>query len=143
MGCIIGDLKYIVKVADNIARSELQRLDNPILSQHIIIFHLIGDKTILFNDLQSSLQLSKSTLSDAINKYQELGLIDKIECPNDKRNLYVSLSKQGLDRLQQLVDIDQYIKRLLFKEFDHTRQSLIEQQIQQMSNNLKEYSVYK
>lgn len=137
MSCIIGDFKYIVKTAENISKQELKSRDIPVRSQHIIIFHLIGDKQVLFNNLQAELQFSKSTLSDAINKYEGLGLIKKTECLADKRNIYVSLTEQGLKVWDELAEIDQLIKAKMFKQFDDESQFNIEINVHKMMENMK------
>ncbi len=137
MGCIIGDFKYIVKSAENISKQELKARNIPVLSQHIIIFHLIGNQEVLFHSLQGELQYSKSTLSDAINKYEELGLMKKIECSEDKRNLYVSLTQQGLDVWSELGEIDEIIKAQMFKDFEASKQTETEISVHKMMENMK------
>lgn len=137
MGCIIGDFKYIVKTAENISKQELKSRNIPVRSQHIIIFHLIGDKQVLFNNLQAELQFSKSTLSDAINKYEGIGLIEKTECLADKRNLYVSLTEQGLKVWAELAHIDELIKAKMFNQFDDESQLKTEFNVHKMMENMK------
>ncbi len=137
MGCIIGDLKFIVKVADNIAKDELKKQNIPVLSQHAIIFHLINDQHILFSRLQAELQTSKSTLSDAIHKYEELGLIEKIGCDQDKRNLYVGLTDEGKIVWKKIADIDEIIKDVLFKDFESNDRAQTEHNVHRIMENLK------
>ncbi len=83
------------------------------------------------------MQVSKSTLSDAINKYEELGLMCKHECENDKRNLYVSLSDEGIKILKELAAIDDLIKAQLFVGFDKEDSQLIETNVRRIADNLK------
>ncbi len=137
MGCIIGDLKYIVKVADNIAKDEMKKQNIPVLSQHAIIFHMINEQHILFSDLQTELQTSKSTLSDAIHKYEELGLIEKFECEKDKRNLYVGLTDEGKAIWKQIAEIDELIKDVLFKDFELSERTQTEINVHRIMENLK------
>lgn len=137
MGCIIGDFKSIVKSAEKISRQELKSRNLPVLSQHIIIFHLIANQQVLFNKLQRELQYSKSTLSDAINRYEDLGLIEKIECVNDKRNLYVRLTDNGLKVWAELCLIDEVIKAQLFKDIAQEEKINIETGVHQMMENIR------
>ncbi len=136
MGCIIGDLKYIIKASNNIANKELKRRQLPVLSSHIIIFHIISTNSILFNELQKQLQYSKSTLSDAINKYEKLGIMEKIECPEDKRNIYISLTADGILILNQLIEIDELIKSQMFADFDSHQIAETEFNVNKMMKNL-------
>lgn len=136
MGCIIGDLKYIIKASNNIANDELKRRELPVLSSHIIIFHIISTNSILFNELQKQLQYSKSTLSDAINKYEKLGIMEKVECPEDKRNVYISLTAEGIDILNQLIEIDELIKGHMFAGFNEQQITETEINVNKMMKNL-------
>ncbi len=136
MGCIIGDFKYILKVADNIAKAELKKNKIPVLPQHIIIFHLVGNEHVKFTDLQLQIQCSKSTLSDAINKYEDLGLIEKFECDLDKRNVYIELTDDGKKVWNQLIDIDNIIRSMMFKGLDQDQADEIEKQVNLISRNL-------
>lgn len=137
MGCIIGDFKHIVKIADNYSKQELKSQQIPVLPQHIIIFHLIGDRHLKFNDLQAEVMFSKSTLSDALNKYEELGLIQKFECDLDKRNVYLELSDEGKDVWTKLIEIDNGIRALMFKGLDQDEANQVELTVHKIFENLK------
>ncbi len=137
MGCIIGDFKYIIKVVDKTAKAELQKRNVPVLAQHIPLFHLVGAEHVQFNQLQKQLQTSKSTLSDTINKYSDLGLMNKGECPHDKRNLYVSLTADGIKAWEHLIEIDQMIKDRMFIDFDQAESIQIEESVHKMMENIK------
>lgn len=137
MNCIIGDFKSIVKSAEKISRQQLQIRNIPVLSQHIILFHLIADQQVLFNTLQRELQYSKSTLSDAISKYQKQGLIEKLDCEDDKRNVYVRLTTQGLSVWSELCEIDDLIKIQLFQGFDLDSKMKVETDVHQMMENIR------
>ncbi len=109
----------------------------PVLSRHVVIFHAIGEEHLLFHELQTKLQMSKSTLSDAISKYEELGLIEKINCPNDKRNIYVALTDKGKEIVKELIIIDQDFKDQIYVNVTKKEQAQVEQLIEKMVDNLK------
>lgn len=137
MSCIIGDFKSIVKSAEHISKQQLHARNIPVLSQHIILFHLIADRQVLFNTLQKDLQYSKSTLSDAINKYEQLALIEKLDCEHDKRNVYVKLTPQGLEVWAELCLIDDLIKDQLFQGFDLDSKNKVATDVHQMMENIR------
>lgn len=137
MGCIIGDFKHIVKIADNYSKQELKKQNIPVLPQHIILFHLIGDKTIKFTDLQKDMTVSKSTLSDALNKYEELGLIEKIESEIDKRNIYIKFTSDGREIWNKLIIIDDQLRVMMFAGISNDKRNEIEDGVSQIQRNLK------
>ncbi len=77
------------------------------LPKDVIIFNTLSGQYKKFNQLQEEIGFSKSTLSDAIKRYQEKGLIKKTTCPKDKRNLYLSLTEEGEEMFKKITIIDE------------------------------------
>jgi len=48
------------------------------------------------------MEISKSSLSDIINKYESQRLIIKCVCDEDKRSIYISLTLEGIHIKQKL-----------------------------------------
>lgn len=124
-------------MAENHSKKMFKIKNIPVLSRHVVIFHAIGEEHLLFHELQTKLQMSKSTLSDAITKYEDLGLIEKIICPNDKRNIYVALTDSGKETLKELIIIDQSFKDQIYVGITKEEQAQVEQFIERMVDNLE------
>lgn len=48
------------------------------------------------NDLAHDMYLSQSALSRAVARLERLGLITRVMCPEDRRGIFVSLTKAGV-----------------------------------------------
>lgn len=96
--CAIGKIRYMLSVADKFLTRRITEENLPILSSHIPLFYILPvDKSaIVFGEVSKRWQISKSSLSDIINKYQGLGIISKHECLEDKRSIYIALTDEGL-----------------------------------------------
>lgn len=137
MNCIITEFKHIVRKTDTYAKQELKVNNIPILSQHIIIFHMIGDQNIKFKELQSKLGFSKSTLSDAIKRYEDIGLIAKFECALDKRDIYLKLTNDGKQIFDKLEEIDSKIKERIYQNISCEEAENLEEIIHKVFEGLK------
>ncbi len=141
ISCLIGNFKHLSKAAENHSKQMFKIKNIPVLSRHVVIFHEIGEEHLLFHELQARLQMSKSTLSDAISKYEELGLFEKFICPDDKRNVYVALTNSGREILKELIIIDQSFKDQIYVGITKKERKEIELYIEKMVENIKWFSI--
>jgi DNA-binding MarR family transcriptional regulator len=117
---------------------EVKKLDYPISKNHIYLFYLLPEEgeIMIFNVLCSKWGISKSSLSDIINKYVDLGLVEKHECNEDKRAVYLQLTEKGHDIRKKLITIDQGFKEKLFKGFDEDQRKTFETLLNQVEHNI-------
>ena len=126
--CVIGTIDQLSSVLDSHVKDKLKKYDVPVVKRHVPLFYILpetGDK-IMFNEITRRWKISKSSLSDIINKYEELGLISKCECSKDKRSCYISLTKEGVDIKRKLYDIDDEVLSELLSDFDMHERALLE-----------------
>ncbi len=91
--CIIGKINGISFISNKYIDKRIKEENLPILRNHIPLFYILpenGDK-ILFNTLAKKWGISKSSLSEMIVKYENIGLIEKCVCEADRRSVYISL----------------------------------------------------
>ena len=91
--CIIGKIEEIELISHRYMEKRIKEENLPILKNHIPLFYILpenGDK-MLFNALAKSWGISKSSLSEMIVKYENIGLIKKCVCEADRRSVYISL----------------------------------------------------
>lgn len=123
---------------DQFIAQEVKTMDYPISKNHILLFYLLpGDgDMMIFNVLCSKWGLSKSSLSDIINKYVDLGFVEKHECNDDKRVVYLRLTVEGDKIRQKLVNIEESFKKKMFKGFDADQQKTFEILLNQLKHNV-------
>ncbi len=136
ISCFIGNIKFINKMAEEYSKEKFKEYNIEINPRHVDIFFTIGSKQIKFVDLQEKLKLPKSTLSDIINNYQKDKLIEKVNCPKDKRNIYISLTSQGKELINLLTIIDKEFKDKLFSSIPKERRNELEGILADLANNL-------
>ena len=91
--CIICKIEEIELISHRYMEKRIKEENLPILKNHIPLFYILpenGDK-MLFNALAKSWGISKSSLSEMIVKYENIGLIKKCVCEADRRSVYISL----------------------------------------------------
>jgi len=123
---------------DKFIAQEVKKMKYPIAKNHILLFYILpghGDKMI-FNVLCNKWGISKSSLSDIINKYTELGLIEKHECQDDKRVIYIQLTNEGDKVKRDLLAIQESFMTNLFKGLDREQQKTFEVLLNQVEHNI-------
>ncbi|MGL6058063.1 MAG: MarR family winged helix-turn-helix transcriptional regulator [Culicoidibacterales bacterium] len=136
--CIVGKINTISTQADKFFVKRIKAENLPILRNHIALFYLLpenGEK-MLFNELAKQWDISKSSLSDIINKYESLGLVTKCSCNDDKRTIYLSLTPQAFTIKAKLDQIEaEFLERLL-QSFSSEERTIFEMYIKKAINNL-------
>ena len=107
--CVVTKLKYISSNSDKYMIKRIKEEGLPILNNHVPLFYILSsdNKGFLFNEVADIWNLSKSSLSDIVNKYHKSGLVEKHICTEDRRTVYISLTKEGneikieLDKLKE------------------------------------------
>jgi DNA-binding MarR family transcriptional regulator len=123
---------------DQFIAQEVKKMDYPIAKNHILLFYLLpgdGDK-IIFNVLCNKWGISKSSLSDIINKYVDLGFVEKNECNDDKRVINLRLTAKGDKIRNELINIEEGFKEKLFKGLDTDQQKSFETLLNQVEHNI-------
>ncbi len=94
---IITLIKSINKDFDIYLKEQLKNRNIPIKYKHAGLFAILYEREyrIEFKDLVKECNISKSTLSETINKYVEKGLLKKETISVDKRLAYISLTGTG------------------------------------------------
>lgn len=94
--CFVGEMSKLSLQIDKYISKRIKEENLPILKNHIPLFYILKavDNKIVFNDLMKQWGISKSSLSDIVNKYVKLGIISKCECADDKRSVYIVGSEQ-------------------------------------------------
>ena len=60
------------------------------------------DKAVYSKDLATDCRLSTARIAAALNGLEESGLIERTDCPEDKRKTLVKLTESGIEKCIQL-----------------------------------------
>jgi len=135
--CLIGYMRQIVSLTDQYITKRLKEEDLSLSSAHIPLFYILPQdgSPMLFNEIVEIWNKSKSTLSDIVTKYVESGLVQRCECADDKRNVYVSMTPKALQILDDLGNIGQEISGKLFEDLNEKDVESFYISVDKMLNN--------
>lgn len=136
--CIIGKLNIINEASNKFLIKKIKEEHLSILQNHAMLFEILPEdgSKLLFNEIASIWKISKSSLSDIINKYEGQGLINKCVCNEDKRSAYISLTKEGIDIKQRLQVIEKEFLNILVNDFDEVQSEAFENIIDKALKNI-------
>ncbi|WP_238919057.1 MarR family transcriptional regulator [Clostridium sp. YIM B02555] len=136
--CIIGKLNALNEASNKFVVKKLKDEQIAILQNHSMLFEILPEdgSKLLFNEIASIWKISKSSLSDIINKYESQGLINKCVCSEDKRSAYISLTTEGLYIKKKLKTMDKEFLEILLKDFDEEQRKVFEDNMDKALNNI-------
>jgi len=139
-GCILGNINEINSISNKFIEKKIKEERLPILKNHIPLFYILPEdgSPLVFNEISNIWGISKSSLSDIINKYENQGLIKKCICAEDKRSVYISLKPEALYIKQKVESIEVEILDLMLKDFDRNERGIFEENINKVLKNIKE-----
>lgn len=137
--CIINKIRNISLFSDKFLDKKIKEFNLPILRNHIPLFYILpyGEEKMLFNELSKNWKISKSSLSDIITRYENLGIVEKCNCNDDKRTIYLSLTEKALPIKETLDSFDKEFLDLLLKGFDSEDKNNFEEYIEKALENSK------
>lgn len=138
--CIVRKLNTINETSDKFLMKKIKEEQLSILQSHTMLFKILPEdgSKLLFNEIACIWKISKSSLSDIINKYESQGLIIKCVCDEDKRSIYIRLTSEGIYIKQKLQVIEKEFLNLLLKDFDEEQRDVFEATIDKALNNIIE-----
>ncbi|MBF7024826.1 MarR family winged helix-turn-helix transcriptional regulator [Staphylococcus kloosii] len=81
---------------------------------YIVLLAMEPDEKINIKTLGKRVFLDSGTLTPLLKKLEKKGFVKRMREQNDERNLQVSLTKEGIDIREQLLDVSKKV----FTEFD-------------------------
>lgn len=135
--CVTGKMRDINSNAEKFFNKRIDEERMPILINHIPLFYILSfnNERILFNDLSKEWGISKSSLSDIVNKYQKIGFVNKCSSSDDKRLIYLSLTEEGAKVKDMLGKFELELLELLFSDFDAHEREIFEKRIDHILRN--------
>ncbi|WP_297639092.1 MarR family transcriptional regulator [uncultured Clostridium sp.] len=136
--CIIGKIRTISLKSDKFVDKKIKERNLPVLKSHIPLFFILPEskERMLFNEVAKEWDISKSSLSDIINKYEVMDILEKCICPNDKRLVYVSLTDKALEIRKNLDEIEREFLNILLKDFSENERKIYEEYMEMSLKNV-------
>jgi len=137
--CVIGKINEICSSSDKFIKKRINEERLPILRNHIPLFYILPQDgtSLLFNEIATIWDISKSSLSDIILKYENQGLIKKCSCSEDKRSVHISLTPEALYIKEKLEEIEKEFLDLLLDGFAVEQRNIFENSINEALKNLE------
>ena len=119
--CVVGKLREINALSEKYFSRRIKELNMPILENHIPLFYVlpVTGESKLYNEIVEEWGISKSSISDIINKYAKLGYVIKYPCKEDKRTIYVEMTAEGREIRNQLHTIEQEVLNQFYNGFNN------------------------
>ncbi|NRT90140.1 MarR family transcriptional regulator [Clostridium beijerinckii] len=136
--CIVGRMSIIVEASNKFLTKKIKDERLPILQNHTALFDILPEdgSKLLFNEIASTWKISKSSLSDIINKYESQGLINKCMCSEDKRSVYISLTPEAVVIKQRLQVMEREFLDIILKDFGEDEKKVFEDNIDKALKNI-------
>ncbi|WP_026883968.1 MarR family winged helix-turn-helix transcriptional regulator [Clostridium akagii] len=137
--CILDKINEINSISNKYIEKRIKEEGLPILKNHIPLFCILPEEgsALLFNEISNIWEISKSSLSDIINKYENKGLVKKCICAEDKRSVYISLTPEAMYIKQKIASIEAEILDLMLKDFDRKEKEIFEQNFDKVLKSIK------
>ncbi len=116
--CVIGKINQMNKLAEEYVNLRIKQDQLPVLRSHVSLFYILpesGEK-MRFQDLVDIWGVSKSSASEVVVKYEQMGLLEKCTCADDKRNVFVSLKPEAVALKRKFEKIEQDFLELILAD---------------------------
>jgi len=139
--CILNMINEINSLANKMTKSELSRRGIPVLINHVPLFYILPEdgSSMEFRHLREAWHISKSSLSDILMKYEELGYVKKDATCSDKRCVYIHLTKEALILKKEFLDIEAKVLSIMVSGYSDQERVRLEQDIVNILNNMKKF----
>ena len=139
-GCILGKMNEINSILFKFIVKRIKEEHLPILQNHMPLFFILPEdgSAMVFNEISNIWDISKSSLSDIINKYEAQGLLKKSVCSEDKRSVYISLEPDALIIKQTLLRIEAEFLDAMLRNFTLDKKEIFQENIDTALTNIKE-----
>ena len=126
-------LQVFNKLLDNYKISEITA------AQGRVMFPLWQNDNISFQALKIKTMLSKATLSYMLDKLEEAGHIERVRSEQDKRTIYIKLTKKNRELQDKYVQVSKEMGNLFYKGLSEKEIDELESYLRRILDNLMDY----
>ncbi|MBF4692382.1 MarR family winged helix-turn-helix transcriptional regulator [Fusibacter ferrireducens] len=137
--CLLSKINEINAISVSFIKSKIRTMNLPVMVNHIPLFYILStaDQPMYFTEIMAAWGISKSSLSDILIKYENMGLIDKTYCKEDKRSIYISLKPEAMYIVEALKNIEMTFLDKMLKTIEAEEIEKLTRQLDQVLINLK------
>ena len=137
--CVLSMMNEINILSNEMIKKEVKALDIPVLVNHIPLFYILPEDGSLmeFRVLREKWQISKSSLSDMLHKYEAMGYVEKDTPCEDKRCVMIRLTQDALAIKKQFLAIEAKILNDMVTGLASEEREVLERNIVTVLNNMK------
>jgi len=138
--CIPLKLRDVITLTDKFYSRKIKERGLPILMNHMPLFYILSnsDQPLAFTDIFNTWEISKSSLSEVINKYHNMGFVEKISSREDKRSFTVVLTEEGRKIREELDFMAEELLMKFYSDFDSTTRDNFEKNVENIISNLSD-----
>jgi len=138
--CIVLKLRDVTALTDKFYAKRIKELGLPILMNHIPLFYILSgfEKPLAFTEIFNMWGISKSSLSEVINKYHKMGFIEKFSSAEDKRSFTVVLTEEGKEIRDILSKLEDELLSKFYSNFGDSMRENFENNVEQVIENLRD-----
>lgn len=136
---LIAKVKEMCSISTVYVTKRLKQEHIPVLKSHVPLFLLLpknGDY-LTFRELASKWNISKSSLSDILTKYEDLGFIQKCESTQDKRSIYICFTPEATPIIEKIENILNDLSNSLLTGLAADEKAIFENNLDKALTNLK------
>jgi len=104
------------------------------------MFPLWRQDNMSFQDLKKKTLLSKATLSYMLDALEEAGHIKRIRSEEDKRTIYIKLTKKNKELQDKYLQVSKEMKDIYYKDFSEKEIDEFESYLRRLLDNLTDYN---
>jgi DNA-binding MarR family transcriptional regulator len=108
-------------------------------AQGRVMFPIWENDNISFQDLKKKAMLSKATLSYMLDKLEEAGHIERVPSEEDKRTIYIKLTKKNKDLQEKYINVSNQMTNIFYNGFSEEEIDEFEEYLKQILENLANY----
>ena len=134
---LVKDLHHLIKKSLDEKTKVPKAIKN--LTQMQILYYLTNnkDKVVYQKDIGEAIKLRKSSITEQLDYLEEVGIIERIQDKEDKRRNSIKLSKEALQKENEIEDTLKKLNDKATNGIDKNDLELFEKIIKKMEDNLK------
>ncbi|MFX1389831.1 MAG: MarR family winged helix-turn-helix transcriptional regulator [Promethearchaeota archaeon] len=115
------------------------QIDEITAAQGRVMFPIWNQDNISFQNLKKKAMLSKATLSYMLDKLEEAGHIERIRSEEDKRTIYIRLTKRNKELQKKYIEVSLKMKDIFYNGFSENEIDEFESYLRKILENLSNY----
>jgi MarR family transcriptional regulator, 2-MHQ and catechol-resistance regulon repressor len=120
------------RIRDEMANNNLSITDFSVLE----VLYLNGKQTI--QQIGHSILISSGSMTYVIDKLEQKGLLNRNDCPDDRRVIHVTLSDNGMALMEEIMPKHQELIDYMFGELSSDEAQIIVNLLKKVNKRLEE-----